>query len=151
MLILFFFSHHRNGPSEFTVIGTLKEWSIIDRLPHIEAATLAINGQFDEAQDCGLWPFFLKIRRAKWVTIDGASHMSFVEQPERYLDVVGGFLTESDDGDQAEEVKKADTEGKQEKVDEKAEEKKDEQATAQDQTLDAGAKENIIKTPDVAA
>ncbi len=38
-----------NGPSEFHVIGTLKEWDIIDRLGEIRAPTLVTSGRLDEA------------------------------------------------------------------------------------------------------
>jgi L-proline amide hydrolase len=36
-----------NGPSEFHCIGTIRTWSIIDRLDRIHAPTLLISG--DEA------------------------------------------------------------------------------------------------------
>ena len=38
-----------NGPNEFFVIGTLKSWSIIDRLPAIDVPTLIVSGRHDEA------------------------------------------------------------------------------------------------------
>ena len=38
-----------NGPTEFHVIGTMKDWTIEDRLPQIEAPTLLISGRLDEA------------------------------------------------------------------------------------------------------
>ena len=38
-----------NGPSEFHVVGTLKSWSIIDRLHLVQAPTLLISGKYDEA------------------------------------------------------------------------------------------------------
>jgi pimeloyl-ACP methyl ester carboxylesterase len=41
--------HTMNGPNEFHVLGTLRGWSIIDRLPEITAPTLVIAGEFDEA------------------------------------------------------------------------------------------------------
>ena len=38
-----------NGPSEFHVIGTFKDWSVIDRLGEIRIPTLVISGRHDEA------------------------------------------------------------------------------------------------------
>jgi pimeloyl-ACP methyl ester carboxylesterase len=37
-----------NGPSEFTVTGTLKTWDIMDRLPEIRIPTLLVGGRYDE-------------------------------------------------------------------------------------------------------
>ncbi|MFI0482808.1 alpha/beta fold hydrolase [Actinomadura sp. 9N215] len=38
-----------NGPNEFHVIGSLKDWSVIDLLPRIETPTLVLSGRHDEA------------------------------------------------------------------------------------------------------
>ena len=46
-----------NGPSEFTVVGSLKTWSVIDELHKISVPTLILNGEFDEARD--RYAFFL--------------------------------------------------------------------------------------------
>ena len=83
----------RNGPSEFTVIGPLKDWTIVPDLHKIKASTLLINGQFDEAQDSVMVPFFKLIPTVKWVTFAESAHMPHVEETKRYLEVVGGFLT----------------------------------------------------------
>ena len=40
-----------NGPSEFTVVGSLKTWSVIEELHKIRVPTLVLNGEFDEARD----------------------------------------------------------------------------------------------------
>ena len=41
--------HTMNGPSEFHVIGTLKKWTIVDRLGRIRVPTLVTSGRYDEA------------------------------------------------------------------------------------------------------
>ena len=41
----------RNGPSEFTVIGSLKTWDVREELHKIKVPTLVINGEYDEARD----------------------------------------------------------------------------------------------------
>jgi proline-specific peptidase len=38
-----------NGPSEFYVTGTLKNWSIVNRLSEIHVPTLLLSGRYDEA------------------------------------------------------------------------------------------------------
>ena len=37
-----------NGPSEFTVTGTLKTWDVMDRLGEIGVPTLLVGGRYDE-------------------------------------------------------------------------------------------------------
>ena len=78
----------RNGPSEFTITGTLKTWSIIDRIPLIKVPTLVINGIYDDAQDIVVKPFVQGIRNVEWVKMQRSSHMSHFEEPARYLAVV---------------------------------------------------------------
>lgn len=87
------FTIHRNGPSEFHVIGSLKEWTIIPELHRISAPTLILNGRYDEAQDKCVQPFFKLIPKAKWYTFAESSHMPQWEERERYVNIVGDFLT----------------------------------------------------------
>ena len=87
-----------NGPSEFYVTGSLKTWSCVDRLKVIEAPTLLVNGRYDEAQDSCVAPYFEHIKRVRWVTLEDSSHFAFVEQRERYMEVVRGFLSQEVEG-----------------------------------------------------
>ena len=82
-----------NGPSEFYVTGLLKTWTVTDRLPQIEVPTLVLNGRHDEAQDVCVVPYFENIPRVRWVTLERSSHMAFVEERERYMQLVRGFLS----------------------------------------------------------
>ena len=49
--------HTMNGPNEFHVIGTLRDWSVIDRLPLVTVPTLVVAGEFDEATAATWQPF----------------------------------------------------------------------------------------------
>lgn len=82
-----------NGPSEFSVRGSLRSWNVVPRLPQINVPVLLLNGVYDEAQDECVAPFFQHIPNAKWVTFDNASHFSHVEQREKTMQVVGPFLS----------------------------------------------------------
>ncbi|EMD39075.1 hypothetical protein CERSUDRAFT_93124 [Gelatoporia subvermispora B] len=84
---------HMVGPSEVYVEGTLKDWSVVDNLPHISCPTLLINGYFDEAQDSVVLPFFLHTPKVRWVQFGQSAHMAFHEEKEKYLDIVEKFLT----------------------------------------------------------
>jgi L-proline amide hydrolase len=85
-----------NGPSEFHVIGTLKTWSIIDRLDRIQAPTLLISGRYDEATPAVVQPFAERIKDVRWEIFENSSHMPHVEETERCLKVVGDFLDRYD-------------------------------------------------------
>ncbi|KAJ9637737.1 hypothetical protein H2201_004172 [Coniosporium apollinis] len=84
--------HTMNGPSEFHVVGSLKEWSILQDLPKIDVPTLLINGRYDEATDEVVEPYFQKIKKVKWVTFEQSSHMPHVEERSRFMEVVSHFL-----------------------------------------------------------
>ncbi len=85
-----------NGPSEFYCIGTLRSWSIVERLDRIAVATLLVSGRFDEATPATVQPYVDRIEDVRWEMFESSSHMPFVEEPERYLEVVGAFLAEHD-------------------------------------------------------
>ncbi|KAK3372275.1 Alpha/Beta hydrolase protein [Podospora didyma] len=88
-----------NGPSDFNVTGSLRTWSIVADLHKITEATvpggiLLINGHFDEAQDACILPYFtLPPARVKWVQFALSSHMPQLEETEKFVRVVGAFLT----------------------------------------------------------
>ena len=86
--------HTMNGPNEFYCIGTLRTWSIIERLDAIAAPTLLISGRYDEATPATVQPYYDRIADVRWTVFEESSHMPFVEEPERYRDVVGAFLAE---------------------------------------------------------
>src|SRR5262249_35904268 len=85
-----------NGPNEFHVIGSLKTWSIVDRLAGIAPPTLVVAGEHDEAMPHTWAPFVERIPDVRSHVVAGASHMPHVEAPEEFLSVVGGFLREHD-------------------------------------------------------
>ena len=84
--------HAMNGPTEFHVIGTMKDWTIIDRLPLIKVPTLLISGRYDEAAPEVVQPFKDHIQGAEWVIFEHSSHMPHVEERAECMNVVGAFL-----------------------------------------------------------
>ncbi|MGW2522669.1 proline iminopeptidase-family hydrolase [Streptomyces sp. NPDC001617] len=88
--------HTMNGPNEFHVVGTLKDWSVIDRLHLVEAPTLLVSGRYDEATPDTLKPFADHIPDVRWHMFEHSSHMPHVEEEELYLRVVGEFLDSTD-------------------------------------------------------
>ncbi len=85
-----------NGPNEFHVIGTLRSWSIVDRLPRVVAPTLLISGRYDEATQATVQPFADLIPDVRWTVFEHSSHMPHVEERALCMDVVGRFLEQHD-------------------------------------------------------
>lgn len=88
--------HTMNGPNEFHVIGTLRDWTIIDRLPQITAPTLVIAGEFDEATPATWQPFVEHIPDAGSHVFPQSSHCTHLEKPEEFRAVVAAFLDNHD-------------------------------------------------------
>ena len=80
------------GPNEFTVTGTLKEWDVIDRLGEIDVPTLITSGRDDECTPALVEPLHEGIAGSEWVLFENSAHVPYLEEPERYLEVVGRFL-----------------------------------------------------------
>jgi L-proline amide hydrolase len=88
--------HCMNGPNEFFCIGSLRTWSVVEEVHAIAAPTLLISGRFDEATPATVQPYFDGIRDARWEILEHSSHMPFLEEPERFDEVVTGFLAAND-------------------------------------------------------
>jgi L-proline amide hydrolase len=86
-----------NGPSEFHVTGTLRDWSIVERVHAINVPTLLVNGRFDEATDAVMQPFADRIRDVRRHVFANSSHLPHLEETEAYLEVVRAFLDEHDE------------------------------------------------------
>lgn len=83
-----------NGPNDFHVIGTLKDWSVIDRLHLVDVPTLLISGRYDEATPATVQPFQDLIPGARWKIFEDSSHMPHVEEPEAFDRVMQEWLRE---------------------------------------------------------
>jgi L-proline amide hydrolase len=92
---------HMNGPTEFHVIGTMRHWTIEDRLPQIAAPTLLISGAYDEATPEVVRPYREKVPDIRWVLFPDSSHMPHVEEREACLKAVSDFLQQYDGSEQA--------------------------------------------------
>ena len=88
--------HTMNGPNEFHVIGTLRHWTVIDRLPAIAVPTLVVAGEFDEATPATWQPFLDLIPGAVGHVFPGASHCTHLEQPEEFRAIIAHFLNQND-------------------------------------------------------
>nr|WP_258609364.1 proline iminopeptidase-family hydrolase [Mesorhizobium sp. AR10] len=85
-----------NGPTEFHVIGTMKDWTIEDRLPDIAVPTLLISGRHDEATREVVRPYVERVPSIRWVLFEHSSHMPHVEERELCMRTVSDFLKTQD-------------------------------------------------------
>ena len=85
-----------NGPSEFHIIGSCKDWQVKDRLHEIRVPTLLVSGRYDEATPALQQVLLDGIAGSEWVCFEESSHMPHVEERERYMQVVGDWLAQHD-------------------------------------------------------
>jgi L-proline amide hydrolase len=81
-----------NGPTEFHVIGALRDWTIVDRLGQSTVPTRAISGRCDEATPLVVQPYADKIPDVRWRIFENSSHMPHVEEKDACLAEISAFL-----------------------------------------------------------
>ena len=85
--------HAMNGPSEFHVIGTIRDWDITPRLGRIQVPTLVFSGRHDEVTPACTEAAHRAIPGSEYVVLEESSHMAQAEQPEEALELVRRFLS----------------------------------------------------------
>jgi L-proline amide hydrolase len=88
--------HTMNGPSEFHVVGSIRDWQAKDRLHEIRVPTLLVSGRHDEATPALQQVLLEGIVGSEWICFEESSHMPHVEERERYMQVVGDWLARHD-------------------------------------------------------
>jgi L-proline amide hydrolase len=88
--------HTMNGPSEFHVIGSIKDWQSKDRLGEIDVPTLLTSGRYDEATPALQETLLEGIPTCEWTVFEESSHTPFDEERARYMQVVGDWLARND-------------------------------------------------------
>jgi L-proline amide hydrolase len=86
------------GPSEFYVTGTLKDWDITARLGEIHAPTLVVCGRDDEATPRLAETIRRSIPGADLVIFEKSAHFPHIEEAERFMEVLNGFLDKVEEG-----------------------------------------------------
>ena len=83
---------HMNGPSEFHVIGTIKDWDVTPQLGRIQVPTLLFCGRHDEVTPASVEAAHRAIPGSEFVVLEESSHMAQAEEPERTIELVRDFL-----------------------------------------------------------
>ncbi len=81
-----------NGPNEFTITGTTRDWDQTPRLPEIRLPTLITVGRYDEVTPVVAESIHRGIRGSELVLFEQSSHVPFWEERARYMDVVARFI-----------------------------------------------------------
>jgi L-proline amide hydrolase len=88
--------HAMNGPTEFHVIGTLKDWSVDDRLHLVTVPTLVISGLYDEATQACVEPYVRLIPNSRQIVMQNSAHMCHLEERTETMAAVDAFLSQYD-------------------------------------------------------
>jgi proline iminopeptidase len=88
--------NYMQGPSEFTIVGTLKHYDAKPFLPQIHVPTLYTVGEFDEANPATIRRFAELTPGAQVTVISGAAHLTTWDNPTAMFDAVRTFLLHAD-------------------------------------------------------
>lgn len=84
------------GPAEFTCTGNLRDWDRTDRLGEVRVPTLVTVGRWDEVSPECAETLHRGIAGSRLARFEASSHVAHLEEPERYLEVLAGFLADVD-------------------------------------------------------
>jgi len=82
------------GPNEFTCNGLLGDYDGIAELESIQAPTLVTCGEHDEAAPGSCKTFASQIPNGRYAEFENASHLTFVDKREEYINTLRAFLAE---------------------------------------------------------
>ncbi len=88
--------NYMQGPSEFTITGTLKKYDATPFLKSVKVPTLFTVGQVDEADPVTIRKHAAMVPGAKITVISGAAHMTTWDNPRAMVAAVRGHLRSAD-------------------------------------------------------
>jgi L-proline amide hydrolase len=86
------------GPNEWTVTGAIRGWDVRDRLGEIDVPTLVIRGRHDMSTDPISAALVNGIKGAREVVLENSSHTPVLEETDKYLEAIGGFMRAAETG-----------------------------------------------------
>ena len=84
------------GPNEYTPMGNLREFDYTERLKEIACPCLITRGTNDLCTPLVAKTMFDRIPHARWELFDGTRHMSFVEQNDKYIQLLADWMEETE-------------------------------------------------------
>ncbi len=83
---------YMNGPNEFTITGTIRDYDVTPRLGEIQVPTLVTVGRYDEVTPTVARAIQQGIPGAQLSEFSESSHTAFWEERDRYMERVRSFL-----------------------------------------------------------
>lgn len=87
-----------NGPTEFTVVGSFKDYDGTPRMKEVTAPVLWMAGQFDETSPAAAKTFQSMLPGSEYVELKGAAHMTMWDARADYLKAVRAFIAKHEGG-----------------------------------------------------
>ncbi len=84
------------GQNEFSPTGTLSEYDFTDRLCEISEPSLVISGQIDLSSPFIAKTMYDNLPNAEWELFQFSRHMPYVEENEKYIEVLSKWLNKND-------------------------------------------------------
>jgi proline iminopeptidase len=84
------------GPSEFSITGTLKDYSAISLLPGITIPTLFTVGEYDEISPDIVKGYAEMVMNSQFTVFEGSSHMTPWDAKEESVSILREFLNSVD-------------------------------------------------------
>ncbi|ORA14277.1 proline iminopeptidase-family hydrolase [Mycobacterium asiaticum] len=80
------------GPSDFHIVGTIRDWDVRDRLREIALPTLLLAGRFDECSPDEMREMHETIDGSRFEFFEHSAHLPFIEEPQKFDAVMREFL-----------------------------------------------------------
>jgi proline iminopeptidase len=90
--------NYMQGPNEFVITGTFKDWDRWNDLPKIETPTLVIGGRYDEMNPEDLKREAALIPNARLAICENGSHLSMYDDQASYFQHLISFVRENERG-----------------------------------------------------
>jgi proline iminopeptidase len=84
------------GPSDFRIVGTIRDWDVFERLGEIAVPTLLLAGRFDECSPDDMREMHRRIAGSRFELFESTAHLPFIEEPQRFDRVMRDFLRQHD-------------------------------------------------------
>ncbi len=84
------------GPSDFRIVGTIRDWDVFERLDEIAVPTLLLAGRFDECSPEDMREMHRRIAGSRFELFESTAHLPFIEEPQRFDRVMRDFLRQHD-------------------------------------------------------
>ena len=84
------------GPNEYTPMGTLKDYDVTEQLADIKEPALVISGGNDLCTPYIAKYMYDRIPNSRWELFRTCRHMCFVEDTDRYVELMKEWLNQYD-------------------------------------------------------